>query len=138
MLYFGVQLNHHSLKITALSPGFALLTVDSFHFGQASDFNKWVSHLKETPDEPTQWFFDENELNHPNFPHHFFDFIGADDALFTVNHRALCNLMQFISEALVCQKITVGKQDSDFFLASALRIFAQQHLQAVDQELRVF
>lgn len=129
MLYFGVHFCRWHLKITALSDGFAVIDVLNSSNIQAKSIHAWANALKSSPEEPTQWYIDENEYYNPDFPTEIFQFHDHTHTVFLVNHRAVCDLMQFIEEfTLVMHKVSQFPQ-SDFFLASAIRLFHKNHCQ---------
>jgi hypothetical protein len=129
MLYFGVHFSRWHLKITALSDGFAIIDVLDLPCMHAKKVLPWANALKNCPEEPTQWFIDENDFYNPDFPTEIFHFHDHTYTVFLVNHRALCELMQFIEEfTLVLHKASQFPQ-ADFFLACAIRLFHKNHCQ---------
>ena len=127
MLYFGVRFARGQLKITALSQGFAVIDVLNLSFLQAKQVQAWANVLKNCPEEPTQWFIDEHDFYQPDYPTEVFQFQDQSNTVFLVNHRAVCELMQFSQELTAVVKNAAALPPADFFLASALRLFHEHH-----------
>lgn len=127
MLYFGVHFARLQLKITALSQGFAVIDVLNLSFLQAKQVQAWANALKNCPEEPTQWFIDEHDFYQPDYPTEIFQFQDHTNTVFLVNHRALCELMQFSQELTAVVKNASALPPADFFLASAIRLFHENH-----------
>jgi hypothetical protein len=127
MLYFGVHFACWHLKITALSQGFAVIDAVAFPFVPAGQLRAWANALKNSPTEPAQWFIDENDFYQPDYPTEIFQFQDPTNTVFLVNHRALCELMQFSQELTAAVKNASALPPADFFLASAIRLFHANH-----------
>ena len=126
MLYLGVRFMRFSFKVTAMSQGFATIDQKLFRVSQYQQVRQWLASIKSTPDEPAMWFIDENDFNNPDYPTELFRFDDEYNSLFLVNHRALCDMMQFVRE--ICMRAKGGDTtiESEFLLASAVRVFQQQ------------
>lgn len=138
MLYIGVHFFRRRLKITALSQGFAVIDVLELSCIQAKEVNPWANALKKSPEEPTQWFIDEKDFFNPEFPAENFRFSDHENTVFLVNHRALCELMQFIREFALGMYDTSMSPQTDFFLASAIRIFHKNDCKLLTPEIPDF
>ena len=138
MLYFGVCFIRGGFKVTALSQGFAIIDEKLYRIAQAQQFWQWVAEVRTTPDEPAHWFIDENDFDNPDYPTELFHFTNDYDSLFLVNHRALCDMLQFVQEILVLAKFSNSMLNAEFLLASAVRIFQQQFTDPFESEPLLF
>jgi hypothetical protein len=138
MLYFGVHFSRRHLKITALSQSFAVIDVLDWSYMQVKEVKAWANALKNNPEEPTQWFIDEKDFFNPDFPAQSFRFSEQENTVFLVNHRALCELMQFIRQFSWLMQDTSQSPLSDFFLASAIRVFHKNDYKLLTPEIPDF
>lgn len=134
MLYLGVHFSRHYINIIALSEGFAIMGEQAFHFTRASQLLKWINSLKEYSNENAKWFLDENDFYNPDYPTDLFHFSDEYNTVVLVNHRALYDMMLFMKEATLQNKISNHIYQASFFLASSIRIFHQNSLKLLNHE----
>jgi hypothetical protein len=135
MLYFGVGFIRSGFKVTVLSQGFATVDQKLFYVGQDELFRQWVADIKTSHEEPAMWFFDEKDFHNPEYNSEVFYFANEYDSLFLVNHRALCNIRQFGRELFALCNVYNSDIETEFVLASAMRIFHQQDLKPFNPDL---
>ena len=134
MLYLGVELFSYAFTITALSDGFARLGQKNFRLSNSNSWQYWVNQLKVNPQEPLRWFLDAADFQNPDYPAHLFDLSGEFSTVYLVNHRALCNLRQFLYERLGTTNGRNNDLEMSFVLASANRIFTEHDLELIYPE----
>jgi len=129
MLYLGAHFFRNRIKITALSQGFAIIAEETFFLSHTKQIFQWVNSLKQKTTEKVKWFIDEADFYNPDYPIDLLQLHDEYNALFLVNHRALCNMIQFVQE-IISRRIIANSTivETDFFLASAIRIFNQRNL----------
>ena len=126
MIYLGIELTRSGFKTTALSETFAMISENQFYFSQPEGYLTWLENLKNEPTEQVQIFMDELKSAHdcPNYiincNKHFY-------SVFLVNHRALSNLIHFLSECFAQRNLAAAQFERSWVLASARRIF-EPHL----------
>ena len=139
MIYLGIQLFPKAFKMTALSGNFAPLGKGCFTVDQCCILDTWLEKLKFEAEEPITWFFDEIEFNDPTLPGKMFELVDNCNSICLVNHRKLTDLVQLIHDwnGYHCNpKDRVNhyairipaRAEITFFLASAKRVFNDEHL----------
>jgi len=142
MIFLGIQLFPNAFKMTALSSNFALLTNGCFAADNCCILDTQLEKLKLEADEPITWFFDEFEFNDPKLPGKFFQLVDHCKTIYLVNHRKLTDLVQLIHDwngyqfnpkAATNHNLTriPARPDISFFLASAKKVFNDDHLTLV-------
>jgi hypothetical protein len=130
MIYLGIEPNRSGFNTTALSETFAIIGENQFYFSQPIDYLDWLEQLKTAPTEPVQVFIETIELaaNCPNYI-----FAGNNDfySVFSVNNRALSNLIHFLGECFARQNLAAAQLARSWVLASARRIFEPHLLKPV-------
>ena len=139
MLNLGIHLYNGSLKITALSEGFAYPGAKYFEFQQIDRMYQWIDSFKIETKERCSWFFDENNYKKRNSAFFEFCFNGANDYFYLINHRKLQNIIQFLYEfALKTENPIMFDIDPTFILASATRLFTYQEIKSFEPEIYAF
>jgi hypothetical protein len=124
MLYIGVILHDHSLKLTVLSESFAYLGSKYLFDSEARCFYDWLNSHKCNQSETCLWYFDDvNFKNHKNILLAFcFDFYCND--VYLVSHRRVLNIFQFLYEwAVHNESYLTFDIDESLILASSVRLF---------------
>ncbi len=139
MLYFGVYLHKSSLKITALSEGFAHLDTKYFEFNEIDRMYQWIDSFKLETNEKCSLFFDESnykECGRSPFESYFDD---GYNYFYLVKHRKLLDIMQFLYEfALKTESPIMFDFDSTFILASTFRLFGKEEIKLCEPEFYAF
>lgn len=129
MLYSGVEFDRTGFTVTVLSETFAWLGENRFYnTSPQPSLSAWMAQFKEKSTEPVAWHFDATDWRNPDLPTYLFDFPDAVDRLFLVNHRALCNLVQFLTESRGGLVTNTNFLKKSFLLASVRRLLSSQQI----------
>jgi len=139
MIYFGVQLYHHSFDIVCASSGFIPLAVKHLKSDSWHKLDPWLKSLLHDLSEDSSWFFDEREFNAPGSMAHLFEGCEHCDYIYLVNHRKIVEMVRFLEDwKSFCLNYQIRKitknLDIPLLLASALKIFDKNDFKLLNTE----
>lgn len=131
MIYFGVNLNCNSFRITALTDGFANLGTKYFNSEEVTKVRQWINSIKYNANEPCYWFFDAiNYTKNRGETDFQYCHENENDYIYLINHRKLKNIIQFMNEFVSKIDPIMFDVDTTFILASAVRLFSFEEIES--------
>lgn len=135
MIYLGVEIKKTHLKIVALTGLFTPLASAVFQKNHTGKIKRWLKAVAPICEEKTVCFFDELEFFKQRPPLYLLETFEDTAECYTVNHRVLGEIINTFHDYALLITGKTQHHGKAFFLASARRIIAQEHIHYYDIEL---